>query len=70
MFKNLADAYYFSSNNEKAIFYYEKTIQLSPCYDEAYYNMGVCLYLQGNFHNSKQSVLKAIEIAPRNSDYL
>jgi len=46
MLKNLADAYYFSSNYEKAITFYEKAVKLSPLYDEAYHNMAVCHYLQ------------------------
>jgi hypothetical protein len=32
--------------------------------------MAVCLYLQNNFHNAYQSVVKAIEIAHKNSEYL
>lgn len=33
MLKNLADAYQSISNYEKALFYYEKTLKLSPNYD-------------------------------------
>jgi tetratricopeptide (TPR) repeat protein len=68
--KNLGDAYYFGSNYEKAVFYYEKVVKLTPHFDEAYYNMAVCLYLQNNFHNAHQALVKALDTAPRNPDYL
>lgn len=60
LLKNLADAYYFNSNYAKAIFYYEKALKLSPGFDEASYNMAVCMYLQNDFQNAYQVVIKAI----------
>lgn len=56
MLKNIADAYYFSSNYEKAVSFYEKTLKLSPKYDEAYHNLAVCFYLQENYRSANNAL--------------
>lgn len=45
-YKNLGDAYFSISIYDKAIYNYEKALKLNESYDEAQYNLAVCLYIQ------------------------
>ena len=60
LFKNLGDAYFSISIFEKAIYNYEKALKLNDGYDEAHYNMAVCLYMQENYFNAKLAIKKAL----------
>ena len=35
-------------------------------YDEAHYNLAVCLFVQENYYNAKLSITRALDYAPNN----
>lgn len=39
-------------------------------YDEAHYNLAVCLFMQENFYNARFSIVKALHYSPKNEAYL
>lgn len=43
---------------------------MEDSYDEAHYNLAVCLFMQENYHNAKFSVAKALVYNPNNPNYL
>jgi tetratricopeptide (TPR) repeat protein len=49
-YKNLADAYFSIAIYEKASRNYEQAIQLNSYFEEAYYNVAVCYYMQDHYH--------------------
>lgn len=56
LYKNLGDAYFSISIYEKAIYNYEKALVMNEIYDEAQYNLAVCLYIQQNYHNARLAI--------------
>lgn len=46
IYKNLGDAYFSIGILEKAGYYYEKAVSKADSYDEAHYNLAVCLFSQ------------------------
>ena len=66
----MADAYYSIGIYEKAIYNYENAVRLNNHLDEAYYNMGVCLYLQENYKSAQLHVHKALVLSPDNQNYI
>lgn len=66
----MADAYFSISIYEKAVHNYEKAIKMNPNLDEAYYNLAVCLYMQGNFIEAQLNIQKALKISHKNDIYL
>ena len=70
LYKNLADAYFSIGIFEKAIYNYEKAIDLYEEYDEAHYNLAVCLYVQENYYNAKLAITRALDHNPKNQAYL
>ena len=70
LFKNLGDAYFSIGIYEKAIYNYEKAVALNDGFDEAHYNLAVCLFMQENYYNAKFAIAKALQHAPRNPAYL
>lgn len=55
---------------EKAVYNYEKALKLNENYDEAHYNLAVCLYIQENYYNAKLAIRKAMELSPKNDNYI
>jgi len=45
-YKNLGDAYFSIGIYEKSNYYYEKAVGTEDNYDEAHYNLAVCLFMQ------------------------
>ena len=70
LFKNLGDAYFSIGIYEKANYYYEKAVSIDDNYDEAHYNLAVCLFMQENYHNAKFAILKALQQSMKNEIYL
>lgn len=70
LLKNLGDAYFSASILDKAIYNYEKALRLNENYDEAHYNLAVCLYQQSNYNNSKLAIDKALQLNPKQEHYL
>ena len=68
-FKNLGDAYFSIGIYEKAAFNYEKAVALNSEMDEAYYNLAVCLFLQGYFNECKLNVQRALRANPKVTEY-
>ena len=66
----MADAYFSISIYEKAVHNYEKAIKMNPNLDEAYYNLAVCLYMQGNFIEAQLNIQKALKKRNKNDIYL
>lgn len=46
IYKNLGDSYFSIGIHEKSSYYYEKAVSLEHNYDEAYFNLAVCLFVQ------------------------
>ena len=66
----MGDAYFSIGLYEKAIYNYEKAVNYWDNYDEAHYNLAVCLFMQENYYNAKFSIAKACQICPKNSAYM
>jgi tetratricopeptide (TPR) repeat protein len=49
-YKTLGDAYFSIGMCDKAILSYENALKLNNLMEETYFNLGVCLYLQGQFY--------------------
>lgn len=60
MFKNLGDSYFHVGINEKCQYNYEKAVKLNPKFDEAMYNLAVCLYIQRNYFNADVWIKKSL----------
>jgi tetratricopeptide (TPR) repeat protein len=65
-YKNLADAYFSLGIPEKAVMNYEKAVRLDPQYDEAYYNLAVCEFLQSEYMSAQLNIDQALIIDPDN----
>ena len=51
------------------LFNYEKAVALNSDMDEAYYNLAVCLFLQGYFNECKLNVQRALRANPKVAEY-
>lgn len=49
---------------------YEKAVRLDPAYDEAYYNLAVCQFMQSEYVSAQLNVEQALHIDPTNETYL
>ena len=59
-----------ASENEEyneAIFYYQKSIEINPQKDEAYYNMGVVYYNKGNNNKAIECFTIAARMGSENA---
>ena len=65
----MGDSYFSIGIYEKAAFNYEKAVTLNNEMDEAYYNLAVCLFLQGFFNECKLNVQKALRVNNKNPEY-
>jgi tetratricopeptide (TPR) repeat protein len=45
---------------------YEKAVRLDPQYDEAYYNLAVCEFLQSEYMSAQLNIDQALIIDPDN----
>lgn len=64
--KNLGDAYFSIGIFEKAVLNYERAVRINPQLDEALFNLSVCLYTQGNFHEAQLHIQRAVALSPNN----
>jgi len=69
-YKNLADAYFSLGIPEKAAINYEKAVRLDPAYDEAYYNLAVCEFMQSEYISAQLNIEQALHIDPKNDTYI
>ena len=49
---------------------YEKAVRLDPAYDEAYYNLAVCHFMQSEYVSAQLNVEQALHIDPTNETSL
>ncbi len=66
----MADAYFSLGINEKAIINYENALKLNQMLDEVYYNLAVCLYIQGEYSSSLLNIQKALKLDSTNEAYM
>lgn len=52
----------------KALYYYLKTISLSPYYSAVYNNLGILYYKKGDFEKAEEAYLKAIKFNPNRAE--
>jgi tetratricopeptide (TPR) repeat protein len=55
---------------EKAVYYYERAVNLNGEMAEAHYNLAVCMFMQENYYNALLCAEKAVKIAPKGDGYL
>ncbi len=67
IFYNLGVSYYTAQNLDKAISYFEKSVQLDPKYVDGYYQLGLVYMAKNNNAKAVENFKKVIEIDP-NSD--
>lgn len=67
IFYNLGVSYYAAQNNDKALSYFEKSVQLDPKYIDGYYQLGLVYMAKNNNPKAVENFKKVIEIDP-NSD--
>lgn len=48
---------------------YERAVRLNSHNDEALFNLAVCLFTQGNFHEAQVHANRAIALSPNNQAY-
>jgi tetratricopeptide (TPR) repeat protein len=66
----LGDEFLRLQNWPVAITYYEKALQENPALDSAWYGKGVALCQLGKFEDGLNSLSHALEISPKNVEYL
>jgi rhomboid protease GluP len=49
---------------------YEKAVRLDPAYDEAYYNLAVCEFMQSEYISAQLNIEQALHIDPKNDIYI
>ncbi len=67
IFYNLGVSYYSAQNNDQAIRYFEKSVQVDPKYVDGYYQLGLVYMAKNNNPKAVENFKKVIEIDP-NSD--
>lgn len=67
IFYNLGVSYYTAQNYDKAISYFEKSVQLDPKFVDGYYQLGLVYMAKNNNPKAVENFKKVIEIDPNSA---